>query len=122
MHAQVGQPLAALVSRATQAPAAPPVSVPVGSLGHFSLVRADASWSKRRRMGAVAYFARADILVWQVVPDSPHRTRDSPDRSRAVDAAAQPVWQWVARMWAYPISSDSMARTNFAVLVGVARE
>ena len=117
-HAQVGEILDALVSMATQMPGGPPASVPVGALGHFSLVPADASWSKRLLLGAFDYYQQADIPVWQVVPDGLHRTLDVPDMAHAFEVNAQPVWQWVERRWEYPIPSDSMALTNLPVLFG----
>lgn len=115
---QVGEIIAALVARATQAPNGPPVSVPVGALGHFSLVRADASWSKLLLLGAFDYYLQAALRVWQIVPDAPHRTREIPDMSRVFDVANQPVWQWLARAWAYPVPEDSMAITHMPVLLG----
>lgn len=117
-QAQVGEILDAVVSGATQAPNGPPVSVPVGALGHFSLVQADASWSRRLLLGAFDYYPHADISVWQVVPDGPHRTLDVPDMAHVFAVNAQPVWQWVERPWDYPIPSNSMALTNVPVLFG----
>ena len=117
-QAQVGEILDALVSQATQAPDGPPVSVSVGSLGHFSLVPADASWSKRLLLGAFDYYQQAALRVWQIVPAAPHRTREIPDMSRVFDVADQPVWQWLARTWAYPVPEDSMAITHVPVLLG----
>lgn len=115
---QVGEIIAALVSYTTQAPDGPPVSVPVGALGHFSLVRADASWSKRLLLGAFDYYPQAPLCVWQIVPDAPHRTREIPDMARVFDVADQPVWQWLVRAWAYPVPEDSMAITHVPVLLG----
>lgn len=116
--AQVGEILAALVALATQAPDEPPASVSVGALGHFSLVKADASWSTRLLLGAFDYYPHADFAVWQVVPDGPHRTLEVPDMAHVFEVHAQPVWQWVEREWEYPVPRDSMALTNLPVLFG----
>ena len=117
-QAQVGEILDALVSQASQVSNGPPVSVPVGALGHFSLVKADASWSTRLLLGAFDYYQQADIPVWQVVPDGPHRTLDVPDMAHVFAVDSQPVWQWLVRQWEYPVPSDSMALTHLPVLFG----
>lgn len=117
-QAQVGEIIRALVSQVTLAPDGPHVSIPVGALGHFSLVPADASWSIQLLLGAFDYYQRAALRVWQIVPDAPHRTREIPDMSCVFDAAAQPVWQWLARAWDYPVPEDSMAITQVSVLMG----
>lgn len=117
-QAQVGEILDALVSHTIQTPDGPHVSIPVDSLGRFSLVPAHTSWSKELLLGAFDYYQQADIPVWQVVPDGPHRTLDVPDMAHVFDADSQPVWQWVARTWQYPIPSESMALTNLPVLFG----
>ncbi|MGI4832566.1 MAG: DUF4262 domain-containing protein [Janthinobacterium lividum] len=117
-QAQVGEILQAFINWATQAPAWQPTALAVGSLGHFSVVQADASWSKRLLLGAFDYYQQAAIPVWQIVPDSPHRTLDIPDMSSVFDVAAQPVWQWLARHWDYPVPEESMAITHLPVLFG----
>ena len=117
-QAQVGEILQAFLSRVTQVPDWQQTALVVGSLGHFSVVKADASWSQRLLLGAFEYYHPAAIPVWQIVPASPHRTLDIPDMSTAFDVAAQPVWQWLARTWDYPIPEESMAITHLPVLFG----
>ena len=117
-QAQVKEILDALISRATQMPDERVVSIPVGSLGYFSVVQADASWSKLLLLGAFDYYQKTDLRVWQVVPDAPHRTREIPNMSRVFDVADQPVWQWLARPWTYPVPEESMAITHVPVLFG----
>ena len=117
-QAQVGEILRAIVSFANQEPNLPHLSMPVGSLGSFSVVQADTSWSKLLLLGAFDYYNQADVPVWQIVPDGNHRTLDIPDMSQVFEAAFQPVWQWLTREWNYPIPSGSMALINLPVLFG----
>lgn len=122
-QAQVGEILQAFLSWATQAPTWQQATIAAGALGHFSLVPADSSWSQRLLLGAFDYYQPAAIPVWQIVPDSPHRTLDIPDMSTAFDVATQPVWQWLVRSWPYPVPEASMAITHLPVLFGeLARE
>jgi len=117
-QAQVGEIMRALVSRIIQAPEGPHVSISVGVLGRFSLIQADASWSERLLLGAFDYHQQTTLPVWQIVPDGPHRTLDIPNMSHVFEVDSQPIWQWLARKWEYPIPGDSMALTNLPVLFG----
>ena len=117
-QAQIGEIIRAIVSLATQGADWHHLSIPVGSLGYFSLGQAEESWSKLLLLGAFDYYNQATLPVWQIVPDGPHRTLDIPDMSHVFDVDSQPVWQWLARKWDYPIPSDSMALTNLPVLFG----
>lgn len=115
---QVGEIIHSLVSLATQDPDGLHGSIPVGALGNFSLVPADASWSEQLLLGAFDYYQLAALPVWQIVPNDPHRTLDIPDMSHMFEVDSQPIWQWLSRKWEYPIPGDSMALTNLPVLFG----
>lgn len=117
-QAQIGEIIRAIVSLATEKVDWQHLSIPVGSLGCFSLVPADTSWSKRLLLGAFDYYNQAPLPVWQIMPDGPHCTLDIPDMSHEFAVDSQPVWQWLDRKWDYPIPSDSMALTNLPVLLG----
>lgn len=117
-QAQIGEIIRAIVSFAAKQLDWQSLSAPVGSLGSFSVIKADASWSKRLLLGAFDYYNQVAIPVWQIVPDRAHRTLDIPDMSKVFDVASQPVWQWLERKWDYPIPGDSMALTNLPVLFG----
>ncbi|MDO7853287.1 DUF4262 domain-containing protein [Hymenobacter convexus] len=94
------------------------LSVSIASLGSFSVVQADKSWSKLLTLGVFDYYNQTEIQVWQILPDANHRTLDVPDMSKNFEVSAQPIWQWLSRKWNYPVPSGSMAVTNLAVLFG----
>ena len=93
-------------------------SISVDSLGDFSIVRTDKSWSELLTLGVFDYYNQTEIQVWQILPDDNHRTLDVPDMSQAFEVVSQPIWQWLSRKWDYPVPSDSMSVTDLGVLFG----
>lgn len=93
-------------------------SISIDSLGDFSIVRVDKSWSQLLTLGLFDYYNQTEIQVWQILPDANHRTLDVPDTSQQFEVASQPIWQWLTRKWDYPIPNGSMAVTDLNVLFG----
>ena len=94
--------------------------ITVGSLGAFTLMHVDPSWSKLMMLGAFDYYKTSDIRAFQIIPDAKHYTFDIPNLSRKFDVSSEPVWQWLIRKWDYEIPENSSVVTNIQALSGKA--
>jgi hypothetical protein len=117
-QSQVREILAATVSAASTAADWLTQPIRTAALGHFSLIQVHASWATLLVLGAFDYYSQSTLPVWQIVPDAAHYTLDVPAMTQPFDEAAQPVWQWLTRQWAYAIPVESMAVTHLLVLRG----
>ena len=90
----------------------------IGTLGEFSFLPIDPSWSKLMLLGAFDYYKRKDIQAYQIIPDTNHFTYDTPDMSKEWSEATEPVWQWLYRKWPYNVPESSKVVTNLEALQG----
>lgn len=93
-------------------------SFALGSLGGFSLRKADPTWINTLMLGALDFYRNTAIHAWQVVPDQAHWTVDVPDMGKSWSASSEPVWQWKHTPWTFPVPKDSAAITDLAALRG----
>lgn len=94
------------------------INFTINPLGKFSLRAVDPTWMKMMMLGALDYYNVADIPALQIVPDKEHWTVDIPDLSKPWSATLEPVWQWLAQQWKYPVPESSIAITNLDALRG----
>ena len=87
------------------------------SLGSFSLIDVDNSWSKLTMLGALNYYKIDAIKALQILPDPDHFTLDIPDMSNHFDIS-EPVWQWLVRKWSFNVPESSTVITNINSLKG----
>jgi hypothetical protein len=92
----------------------------ISSLGEFSFLPVDPSWSKLMLLGVFDYYKKAEIQVYQIVPDVTHFTYDIPDMSKEWSVSTEPVWQWLANKWRYDVPESSVVTTNLEALQGEA--
>lgn len=92
----------------------------IDGLGEFSFLPVHHSWSKMMLLGVFDYYKKADIRVFQIVPDAIHFTYDIPDMSREWNVSTEPVWQWLDRKWQYNVPEKSQVTTNLEALKGAA--
>lgn len=92
----------------------------IDSLGEFSFLLADPTWSKLMLLGVFDYYSKTDIPVYQIVPDASHFTYDIPDMSIKWSVLTQPVWQWLDCKWKYKVPGKSQVTTNLEALKGAA--
>ncbi|MBO9202785.1 MULTISPECIES: DUF4262 domain-containing protein [Niastella] len=90
----------------------------VGSLGRFSLMPVDLSWSRLMLLGIFDYYKNDDINVYQIIPDQYHYTLDIPDMSKEWNVSSEPVWQWLVNKWEYEVPENSTVVTNVKALLG----
>lgn len=86
--AQVVNDIAAQLRRA---PYWQDVRFEVAGLGSFFLRPAHASWADSMMLGALDYYAAANVPALQVVPVGERFTRDTPDLGRPWSAQSEPV-------------------------------
>ena len=94
--------------------------VKVGSLGTFSLLCVNPSWSKLMLLGVFDYYKTSDVRAFQIIPDSNHYTLDIPNMSKEWNVSSEPVWQWLVRKWDYGVPENSTVVTNINALLGEA--
>ena len=90
----------------------------VEGLGGFTFQEVHPSWTTLLLLGAIDFYARADVLALQIVPDQAHMTIDVPNLSNAWSPEAEPVWQWLRATWEYDVPRESTVTTNLAALRG----
>jgi len=93
-------------------------SLSVDRSGSFLLSEAESSWISKMLLGALDYLKLEQIRALQITPDRNHWTIDIPDMQEPWNPSVQPIWQWLERAWAYPVSSKSKAITNLDALRG----
>jgi hypothetical protein len=94
------------------------IRIMVDSLGLFSLLPVNSSWSKLMLLGVFDYYKKSDIRAYQVIPDLNHYTLDIPDMSKDWNPSSEPVWQWLTRKWDYNVPEHSTVATNINALLG----
>ena len=90
----------------------------IDSLGSFSLLEVDKSWSELLALGAFDFYNQKAIRFLQILPDKEHNTIDVPDMSREFNVTSQQIWQWLVREWDYQVPRNSTVVTNLKVLCG----
>jgi hypothetical protein len=94
--------------------------IAIDSLGEFSFLPVDPSWSKLMLLGVFDYYKKADIQAYQIVPDASHFTYDIPDMSKEWSSSTEPVWQWLSNKWHFKVQESSTVTTNLEALRGEA--
>jgi hypothetical protein len=97
---------------------APDEKIEIDTLGEFSFLSVDRSWSKMMLLGVFDHYKEADIQAYQIVPEASHFTYDTPDMSREWSVSSEPVWQWLNSKWPYNVPESSTVVTNLEALCG----
>ena len=92
--------------------------VETDSHGSFSLRKAHRSWANELMLGALDYYAAAEVPAYQIVPDPEHLTIDVPNMTEPWHPRIALPWQWLREQWNYPVPPDSVATTNLQALRG----
>ncbi|UKB82741.1 hypothetical protein LF887_17205 [Chryseobacterium sp. MEBOG06] len=93
-------------------------NIQLDNLGSFTISLIHESWSHLMFDGIFDYYGSSDIKVFQIIPDTEHKTLEIPDMSIKFDEKNQPVWQWLVKDWIYPIDQNSIVFTDIDALFG----
>ena len=90
----------------------------IADLGTFRLRLVANSWVALLLLGALDYYSRTELPVWQIVPDDIHHTNDTPLLCVPFNPAIALPWQWLTMSWPFTAPATSTATTNLAALRG----
>lgn len=93
----------------------------INELGPLRCVKVDQSWVSRLLLGALDYYDRPELPVWQLVPEDAEKASiDIPDTALPFSETAHPVWRWLDKDCPDDLCRDFVAVTDLDMLLGYA--